>query len=221
MTWWERQFSLHIYSTSWTPFGVARSQQLILGALVGAAGTAVGYLFAFAIARADVPWKGFFRIIATFPIISPPFVLSLAAILLLGRQGFITRTVFQGWWDPHIYGLRGLILVETIAFFPTAFLIMLGVLQAIDPALEESSLNLGATRWQVFWTVPCPWHPGQWLLLVVFIDPGRLATPSSSGNFHPLGEAYLHIAGMADFPGRRPAVLLCPKAGRFFLRSTG
>src|SRR5574341_2031395 len=114
---------------------------LILGALVACAGTAVGYLFAFAITRADVPWKRFFRVIATFPIISPPFVLSLAAILMLGRKGFITRMLFQGQWDPHIYGLRGLVLVENIAFFPTAFLIMLGVLQAIEPALEESSLN--------------------------------------------------------------------------------
>jgi iron(III) transport system permease protein len=198
---------------------------LILGALVAMAGTAVGYVFAFAIARADVPWKPFFRVVATFPIISPPFVLSLAAILLLGRQGFITRTVFQGWWDPHIYGLRGLVLVETIAFFPTAFLIMLGVLQAIDPALEESSLNLGATRWQVFRTVTLPLSvPGlASSLLVVFVESlADFGNPIIlSGNFHVLSvQAYLHITGMVDFSGGAAlaVILLLPTLVAFLLQ---
>ena len=198
---------------------------LILGALVAVAGTAVGYLFAFGIARADVPWKRFFRLIATFPIISPPFVLSLAAILLLGRQGFITRTVFQGQWDPHIYGLRGLVLVETIAFFPTAFLIMLGVLQAIDPALEESSLNLGASRWQVFRTVTLPLSiPGlASSLLVVFVESlADFGNPIIlSGNFHVLSvQAYLHITGMVDFAGGAAlaVILLLPTLVAFLLQ---
>jgi iron(III) transport system permease protein len=198
---------------------------LILGVLVAVTGTAVGYLFAFAIARADVPWKRFFRIVATFPIISPPFVLSLAAILLLGRQGFITRTVFQGWWDPHIYGLRGLTLVETIAFFPTAFLIMLGILQAIDPALEESSLNLGATRWQVFRTVTLPLSvPGlASSLLVVFVESlADFGNPIIlSGNFHVLSvQAYLHITGMTDFSGGAAlaVILLLPTLVAFLLQ---
>jgi iron(III) transport system permease protein len=198
---------------------------LILGALVAVAGTAVGYLFAFAIARADVPWKRFFRLVATFPIISPPFVLSLAAILMLGRQGFITRTVFQGWWDPHIYGLRGLVLVETIAFFPTAFLIMLGVLQAIDPALEESSLNLGASRWQVFRTVTLPQSvPGlASSLLVVFVESlADFGNPIIlSGNFHVLSvQAYLHITGMTDFSGGAAlaVILLLPTLVAFLLQ---
>jgi iron(III) transport system permease protein len=198
---------------------------LVLGALVAVAGTAVGYLFAFAIARADVPWKGFFRVVATFPIISPPFVLALATILLLGRQGLITRTVFEGWWDPHIYGLRGLVLVETIAFFPTAFLVMLGILQAIDPALEESSLNLGASRWQVFRTVTLPLSiPGlASSLLVVFVESlADFGNPIIlSGNFHVLSvQAYLHITGMADFAGGAAlaVLLLLPTLAAFVLQ---
>ena len=221
------RFSLHIYRDLLDKAFERRPiyNSLILGALVGAAGTAVGYLFAFAIARADVPWKGFFRIIATFPIISPPFVLSLAAILLLGRQGFITRTVFQGWWDPHIYGLRGLVLVETVAFFPTAFFIMLGILQAIDPALEESSLNLGASRWQVFRTVTLPLSvPGlASSLLVVFVESlADFGNPIIlSGNFHVLSvQAYLHITGMADFSGGAglAILLLLPTLAAFLLQ---
>ena len=145
---------------------------LLLGGLVGVLGTAVGFVFAYAIARADVPGKSLFRVIATFPIISPPFVLALAMILLFGRQGVVTGTLLGGAWHPEIYGLGGLLVVETIAFFPSAFLILLGVLQAIDPALEESALNLGASRWQVFRTVTVPLAvPGvAGALLVVFVE---------------------------------------------------
>ncbi len=221
------RFSLHVYLDLLDKPFERRPvyNSLILGALVAVAGTAVGYLFAFAIARADVPWKRFFRVIATFPIISPPFVLSLAAILLLGRQGFITRTVFQGQWDPHIYGLRGLVLVETIAFFPTAFLIMLGILQAIDPALEESSLNLGASRGQVFRTVTLPLSiPGlASSLLVLFVESlADFGNPIIlSGNFHVLSvQAYLHITGMVDFAGGAAlaVILLLPTLSAFLLQ---
>jgi iron(III) transport system permease protein len=221
------RFSLHVYLDLLDKPFERRPiyNSLILGALVAVAGTAVGYLFAFAIARADVPWKRFFRVIATFPIISPPFVLSLAAILLLGRQGFITRTVFLGQWDPHIYGLRGLVLVETIAFFPTAFLIMLGILQAIDPALEESSLNLGASRWQVFRTVTLPLSiPGlASSLLVLFVESlADFGNPIIlSGNFHVLSvQAYLHITKMVDFAKNAAAtvILLLPTLSAFLLQ---
>ncbi|MBI4390328.1 MAG: iron ABC transporter permease, partial [candidate division NC10 bacterium] len=129
---------------------------LLLGLLVAVVGTAVGFLYAFAVARTDIPGRRLFRVIATFPIISPPFVIALATILLFGHNGFVTRVIFRGAWDPEIYGLKGLLLVETLAYFPTAFLILLGILQAIDPALEEASLNLGASRWQVFRTVTLP-----------------------------------------------------------------
>jgi iron(III) transport system permease protein len=179
---------------------------VFLGALVALLGTAVGFLFAYAIARADVPGKRLFRVVATFPIISPPFVLALATILLLGRQGLITNTLLGGAWHPEIYGLKGLLLVETIAFFPSAFLILLGVLQAIDPALEESALNLGASRWQVFRTVTLPLAvPGiASALLVVFVESlADFGNPIIlSGNFHVLSvQAYLHITGMSDFAG--------------------
>ena len=46
-----------------------------LGLIVAVVATLIGYLFAFAITRTEMPFKRFFRTIATFPIISPPFIL--------------------------------------------------------------------------------------------------------------------------------------------------
>ena len=123
---------------------------IILGVCTACAGTLLGFSFAYAITRTPIPFKRFFRLTATFPIISPPFVVALAAILLFGRAGSLTPFVEKIIGEYSIYGLGGLVLVETIAYGPIAFLVLHGILQAIDPALEEAAMDLGASRIRVF-----------------------------------------------------------------------
>lgn len=198
---------------------------MILGACTATAGTLIGFIFAYGITRTPLPFKTFFRMTATFPIISPPFVVSLAAILLLGRAGTITPFLTRIFGEYSIYGLGGLILVETIAYGPTAFLVLYGILQAIDPALEEASMDLGASRARVFTTITLPLAtPGiasAWLLVFIqsmadFGNPIVL-----SGNFRVLSvQAFLQITGMYDLPrGATLAILLLlPTITAFFLQ---
>ena len=97
---------------------------MLLGVCTACIGTLIGFVFAYAITRTPLPFKQFFRLTATFPIISPPFVIALAAILLFGRSGTLTPFIKKIIGDYSIYGLGGLILVETIAYAPTAFLVL-------------------------------------------------------------------------------------------------
>ncbi len=127
-----------------------------LGICTASTGTLLGFAYAYTITRTPIPFKRFFRLVATFPIISPPFVVALAAILLFGRAGSLTPIVEKIIGEYSIYGLGGLVLVETIAYGPIAFLVLYGVLQAIDPALEEAAMDLGASRARVFFTVTLP-----------------------------------------------------------------
>ena len=55
----------------------------------------VGYLFAYAIVKVDIPGKRFFSIVPLIHLITPPFVGGLAFILLFGRQGFITQKILD------------------------------------------------------------------------------------------------------------------------------
>jgi len=198
---------------------------MILGILTATAGTVLGFVFAYAITRTPIPFKRFFRLTATFPIISPPFVVALAAILLFGRAGSLTPFVKQIIGEYSIYGLGGLVLVETIAYGPIAFLVLHGVLQAIDPALEEAAMDLGASRAKVFSTVTLPLAiPGiasAWLL--VFIESmADFGNPMVlSGNFRVLSvQAFLQITGMYDLSrGSTLAILLLlPTVTAFFLQ---
>ena len=198
---------------------------MILGVLAATAGTILGFVFAYAITRTPIPFKRFFRLTATFPIISPPFVVALAAILLFGRAGSLTPYLSRIIGEYSIYGLGGLVLVETIAYGPIAFLVLYGVLQAIDPALEEAAMDLGASRARVFATVTLPLAiPGiasAWLL--VFIESmADFGNPMIlSGNFRVLSvQAFLQITGMYDISrGSTLAILLLvPTVTAFFIQ---
>ncbi len=116
------------------------------------------------------PGNLFFKTMATLPIISPPFVLSLSIIFLFGRKGIITNGLL-GITDFNVYGLHSLILVQVMSFFPVAFLTLSGILEAIDSSVEDAALNLGASRWKIFKTVTLPLSlPGiiSALLLVLY-----------------------------------------------------
>lgn len=198
---------------------------IVLGVCTAFAGTLLGYAFAYAITRTPIPFKRFLRLTATFPIISPPFVVALAAILLFGRSGSLTPYVEMVIGEYSIYGLGGLVLVETIAYGPIAFLVLHGVLQAIDPALEEAAMDLGASRARVFFTVTLPLSvPGiasAWLL--VFIESmADFGNPMViSGDFRVLSvQAFLQITGMYDLSrGSTLAILLlAPTLTAFFVQ---
>lgn len=74
-----------------------------LGAIVAVISTTMGYIFAFAVTRTEMPGKKFFKMIATLPIISPPFVLSLSLIFLFGRLGLISNQLL-GIENADVYG---------------------------------------------------------------------------------------------------------------------
>ena len=110
--------------------------------------TAVAFLFAYVIARLDVPCKGLFRFVTLLPIVSPPFIVALSYILLFGVQGIVTKGLLG--LQVDIYGRLGLWIVQTVTFFPYAYSVIYGVIRSISTNLEYAAYNMGATRWQVF-----------------------------------------------------------------------
>jgi len=223
----EGRFSLAIYrryfqeSASYRPFW----NSLLLGALVAIGGTSIGYFAAFALSRIRVPGIRLFRALFTLPMISPPFVLALSAIMLFGRNGWITTRLLPASTTLSIYGLPGLFLVETLAYFPIAFLLLLGVLQSLDPNLEEAAQDLGASRFKVFTSVTLPLSvPGilSSLLLIFLTSVADFGNPLIlSGNFQVLSvQAYLKITGEYDLPGGAvvAVVLLVPALLAFLVQ---
>ena len=132
---------------------------VFLGILVGISSTILGLAFALIALRTQFPLKGSLRLLAVLPIITPPFVIGLALILIFGRSGAVSSLLFQWFGIPPsrwIYGLPGVFIAQTLAFTPAAYLVMLGVVGGISPTLEEAAQTLRAKPWTIFSTLTWP-----------------------------------------------------------------
>jgi len=138
-----------------TNLGKTLWNSIRLGLVVATLSTIIGYLFAFAINRTTIKGKRFFHIISMMPILSPPFVISLAMILLFGRSGMITKQLL-GITGHNVYGFTSLVVVQTLAMFPLAYLNLKGVMEAMDSSVENAARSLGAGRLKTFLTVTLP-----------------------------------------------------------------
>ncbi|MBG9792169.1 ABC transporter permease [Paenibacillus dendritiformis] len=189
------------------------TNSLVLALIVSTISTAIAYVFAYTFAYVKVPFKKLFNGIAILPVISPPFVIALSAMLLLGKQGLVTKHLL-GWENANIYGLQGLVLVQTLTFFPVAFLTLAGLLRSISPALEEASQNMGASRLKTFLTVTLPLSvPGiaNAFLLVFVQSLADFGNPMTiGGNYSTVArEIYLQAVGSYDMQaGAALAMLL-------------
>ena len=95
--------------------------------------------------RTRFPFPKLFRLISILPVITPPFVIGLALILLFGRSGMVTAFLSDWLHVPRsrwIYGMPGPVIAQLLAFTPISFLVLSGVLQAGGPSLEEASQTL-------------------------------------------------------------------------------
>ena len=131
--------------------------QMGIGAAVGS--TIVGFLFAYTMVRCQMPFRSAVHALTLVPTISPPFAIAIATILLFGRSGLITKELLHIQYKPGetgVYGLYGIIFVQIITFFPVAYLIIRGLLERIDPSMEEAALALGASKWHIFLTITLP-----------------------------------------------------------------
>ena len=114
----------------------------------------IGYVYAYAVVRGNVFLKTFFSGIPILHLITPPFVGGLSFILLFGRQGFVTHTLLG--LNVSLYGFWGLLIAQTLCFFPIAYLICVQTLHGINPSLEQSARGMGASGARVFFTVTLP-----------------------------------------------------------------
>ena len=132
---------------------------LFLALCCGAGSTVLGLSFALIATRTDFRFKKTLRVLTVLPIITPPFVIGLALILVFGRAGLVNQLLDWAFAVPQtrwIYGFQGVLLAQLFAFTPVAFLVLIGVVEGVSPTLEEASQTLRADRWATFATVSLP-----------------------------------------------------------------
>ena len=189
-------------------FRKAITNTLKVGFVVGIASSLIGLLFAYVEEYVKLRTKfmgGLFKVVSMLPVVSPPFVLSLSMIMLFGKAGIITRFLLKI-YDNSVYGFWGIVIVQTLTFFPVCYMMLKGLLKNIDPSLEEAARDMGASRLKVFMTVTLPLIlPGLGnAFLVTFIESiADFANPMIiGGSYDTLATTiYLQITGAYDKQG--------------------
>ncbi|WP_108661884.1 ABC transporter permease [Acuticoccus kandeliae] len=130
-----------------------------LGTAVGLSATLLGLGAALFIVRTNAPLRGPVRLVTLLPLVTPPFVVGLALILLFGRSGSITLLLYD-LFDIRpsrwIYGPQGVWLAQTLGLTPLAFMVIHATLVSVSPSVEEAASTLRASRWMTFRTVTLP-----------------------------------------------------------------
>ena len=158
----------------------------------------VGYFFAYAVVKADIPFKKIFAFVPILHLMTPPFVGGLSFILLFGRQGFFTKTLLG--LDVSLYGFWGLLIAQVLCFFPIAYLICAQVLRRVPPSLEQAARAMGASKARIALTVTLPLCMNGILSAALFIAVSVLSDFGNpmivAGRFRVLAvEVYTQLTG--------------------------
>ncbi len=132
---------------------------LFLALLTAAGTTLLGTMLALLAERGNRRLQAPLKVLAMLPIITPPFVVGLGLILLLGRAGVVNQFLEYAFGiEPTrwFYGAFGVWVAQLFAFTPIAFMIMRGVVQGVSPSLEEAALTLRADPLRTFFSITLP-----------------------------------------------------------------
>ncbi|NLR97139.1 iron ABC transporter permease [Rhizobium sp. P38BS-XIX] len=183
---------------------------LCLAILTATGATVLGLCFALVATRTRFPFKKGLRLLTILPIITPPFVIGLALILLFGRSGVVTEWVASlAGTEPSrwLYGMTGIWIAQVLSFTPISFLVLIGVVEGVSPSMEEASQTLRANRWRTFWRVSLPlMTPGLAnAFLIGFIESmADFGNPMVLGGSHGVlsTEIFFAVVGSQNDPSR-------------------
>ena len=179
---------------------------LLLGVGVVAASSVLGIGIALLLVRYEFRGRRLFSYLTLLPIISPPLVGVLGFVFVLGRAGTVNVLLMDYLDLPRpvnfMYGLHGVLLVESLHLFPMITLNVVDALGKVDPALEEAAESVGARAWRRLWTVTLPLTTPGYVagaLLVFIWTFADFVTPLVVG-VHDLlaAQAYLNIVQFVD-----------------------
>jgi len=112
----------------------------------------LAFLYAYALTRSCMPFKGLFRMIALIPILAPSLLPAISLVYLFGNQGMIKGALF----GESIYGPIGIVIALAFWIFPHTVMILTTALATADARLYEAAIALRASKVRTFFTVTLP-----------------------------------------------------------------
>jgi iron(III) transport system permease protein len=179
---------------------------LLLGVATVITTSIIGITIAFLLLRYEFPGRNLFSYLTILPMIMPPLVGVMGFVFIMGRAGTVNVILmdYLGFSRPinFMYGIHGVLLVETLHLFPLMTLSIVDALGKISPSLDEAAESVGSRGLRKFWDITFPLTtPGyvSGALLVFIWTFADFATPLVVGIDDLLAsQAYLNIVQFVD-----------------------
>jgi len=179
---------------------------ILLGVATVITTSIIGITIAFLLLRYEFPGRKLFSFLSIIPMIMPPLVGVMGFVFIMGRAGTVNVILMDyfGFTQPvnFMYGIHGVLLVETLHLFPLMTLSIVDALGKIDLSLDEAAESVGSRGFRKFWDITFPLTtPGyvSGALLVFIWTFADFATPLVVGIDDLLAsQAYLNIVQFVD-----------------------
>ncbi len=179
---------------------------LLLGGATVVTTSIIGITIAYLLLRYEFPGRNLFSYLSIIPMIMPPLVGVMGFVFIMGRAGTVNVILmdYLGFTKPvnFMYGIHGVLLVETLHLFPLMTLSIVDALGKIDLSLDEAAESVGSRGLRKFWDITFPLTtPGyvSGALLVFIWTFADFATPLVVGVDDLLAsQAYLNIVQFVD-----------------------
>jgi putative spermidine/putrescine transport system permease protein len=162
-----------------------------LSVITAAIALVLGYPLAYFVAKEQRPGRANLYMILILVSMQLDLIIRMYGLMiLLGDAGLINDALIR--WGvisgplPLMYNKFGVIVGMVQLSLPFMILSLIGVIQSINPSLEEAARSLGASRWRTFFTITFPISmPGVLAgsLLVFAIAIGSYAVPTLMGGW--------------------------------------
>ena len=180
----------------------------------------IAFLFSYALTRTCMPFKGFFKLIALVPLLSPSILAAIALVYWFGNQG-VLKDVLLG---HSIYGPIGIIMASVYWTFPHALIILITSLSLSDSRLYEAAEVLKTSKLRAFFTITIP-GARYGIISTAFVIFTQVFTDFGvpkviGGNYNVLAtDIYKEVVGMQNFQMGAviSMVLLVPAMIAFFI----
>ena len=197
-------------------FREALLNTLLAGVLAVAIGSVIAVPLALLTVRYRFRGRALVGVLGGLPLVIPPFVGAVAFQQILGRSGAVNLLLLERWGFtvPFMEGLTGVVLVQSLHYFPFILLNTAAALGGLDRSLEEVAQNLGCSGFRLFRRVLLPlalpgYAAGALLTFIRVID--DLGTPLMLNYTKLLApQAYVRVTtiGLTDVDGYVICVIL-------------
>lgn len=116
----------------------------------------VGVALAWALARWRLWGREWLDAVLTLPLVLPPTVLGYYIIVLMGRNGWIGRWLYEQFGFTLMFTWQGAVVASSIVSLPLVFKAARGAFEGVDHNLEKAARTLGLSETGVFFRVSLP-----------------------------------------------------------------